>query len=143
MKSGCPGVSTTLTVVPSSGNDTTAALIVMPRRRSRARLSVWVVPESTDPGSSMTPARCRSRSVRVVLPASTWARMPRLSKRVGGRDCTRGPFEVAELDGSVRCSHLGASWDHVAGPSGRRHGTTYRLGGSTGYSSVRAAVDDP
>src|SRR4051794_3133802 len=135
MKSGCPGVSTTLTVVPSSGNDTTAALIVMPRRRSRARLSVRVVPESTDPGSSMTPARCRSRSVRVVLPASTWARMPTLSERTGGG--TRDPFEVAEQGGSVRCSHLGASWDHVAGPSGRRHGTTYRRCGSTGLTRRR------
>src|SRR5262245_14101872 len=82
----------------------------------------------------MTPARCRSRSVRVVLPASTWARMPRLSERVGGRGCTRGPFEVAELDGSVRCSHLAASFEgHVAGTSGRRHGTTYRRRAATGF----------
>ncbi len=50
MKSGWPGVSTTLTVRSPSGNATTAARMVMPRRRSSVRVSVWVVPESTDPG---------------------------------------------------------------------------------------------
>ena len=109
MKSGWPGVSMTLTSTSPSGNPTTAALIVMPRRRSSARLSVRVVPASTDPGRSMTPAWCRSRSVRVVLPASTWARMPRLSERLDGCDGTRGPFEEVDADGSVRCSHLGTS----------------------------------
>ena len=42
-------------------------------------MSVWVVPASTLPISSMTPASYRSRSVRVVLPASTCATIPRLS----------------------------------------------------------------
>ncbi len=113
MKSGWPGVSTTLTVRSPSGNATTAARMVMPRRRSSVRVSVWVVPESTDPGRSMTPARCRSRSVSVVLPASTCARMPRLSERAGTRD----PLEVvgAELGGHTRSSHLLAS----SGISGR------------------------
>src|SRR5690606_23387979 len=87
--------------------------------------SVRVVPESTEPGWSMTPARCRSRSVRVVLPASTWARMPRLSDRAGTRD----PFEVAERDEGVRRSHrCSSSRDRVrdrepgprAGSGGRR-----------------------
>jgi len=49
---------------------------------------------------------------------------------------TRDPFEVADLDGSVRCSHVDASWDHVAGPSGRRHRTTYRSRVTTGFPSV-------
>ena len=114
MKSGWPGVSTTLTVVSPTGNATTAALMVMPRWRSRANASVWVVPESTDPGSSMTPARCRSLSVSVVLPASTWARMPRLSERAGMRD----PLRVATEELGVRacCSHLRAiSWDQWPG----------------------------
>jgi hypothetical protein len=37
-------------------NDTTADLLVMPRCRSSARKSVWVLPSSTLPISSMTPA---------------------------------------------------------------------------------------
>src|SRR5262245_22633936 len=57
--------------------ETTADLIVMPRCRSRARESVWVLPSSTLPISSITPAAKSSRSVRLVLPASTCARMPR------------------------------------------------------------------
>src|SRR6185437_13138141 len=58
--------------------DTTADLIVMPRCRSSARVSVWVLPSLTLPTWSMTPAAYRSRSVSVVLPASTCARIPRL-----------------------------------------------------------------
>jgi hypothetical protein len=56
MKSGWPGVSIRLTVTPSIANETTAALIVIPRWRSSASESVCVVPSSTLPGSSMTPA---------------------------------------------------------------------------------------
>jgi hypothetical protein len=83
MKSGWPGVSIRLTVTSSMRNDTTADLMVMPRCRSRARVSVWVLPWSTLPISPMTPASYSSRSVRVVLPASTWARIPRLSVGTG------------------------------------------------------------
>src|SRR5829696_7154378 len=79
MKSGWPGVSIRLMVVRPTTNDTTAALMVMPRWRSRSRVSVWVLPWSTLPTSSMTPAANSSRSVRVVLPASTWARIPRFT----------------------------------------------------------------
>jgi hypothetical protein len=85
MKSGWPGVSIRLTVTPPTANDTTADLIVIPRWRSSASESVCVVPASTLPISSMTPAANRSRSVSVVLPASTCARMPRLSVRRGKR----------------------------------------------------------
>ena len=56
MKSGWPGVSIRLTVTSSMANDTTADLIVMPRCRSSASESVWVLPSSTLPISSMTPA---------------------------------------------------------------------------------------
>ncbi len=56
MKSGWPGVSIRLTVTSSIANETTAALIVMPRRRSSARESVCVFPSSTLPGSSTMPA---------------------------------------------------------------------------------------
>ncbi len=57
MKSGWPGVSIRLTVTSSSmTNETTADLIVMPRWRSSARVSVCVFPSSTLPISSMTPA---------------------------------------------------------------------------------------
>ena len=51
------------------------------------------------------PARCRSRSVRVVLPASTWARMPRLSVRGAGGTVTRDPLRVEEGQGG----HVGRS----------------------------------
>jgi hypothetical protein len=56
MKSGWPGVSIRLTVTSSMTNDTTADWIVMPRCRSSAKESVWVLPASTLPISSMTPA---------------------------------------------------------------------------------------
>src|SRR6476620_11802168 len=50
----------------------------MPRARSNSIVSVWVVPLSTLPTDRMTPVSKRMRSVRVVLPASTCARIPRL-----------------------------------------------------------------
>ena len=56
MKSGWPGVSIRLTVTSPTTNETTADLMVMPRARSSARLSVWVSPPSTLPTWSMTPA---------------------------------------------------------------------------------------
>ncbi len=56
MKSGWPGVSTKLTATSSISNDVTADLIVIPRCCSSASESVWVVPASTLPTSSMTPA---------------------------------------------------------------------------------------
>lgn len=46
-------------------------LIVIPRRRSSGSESVWVMPASTAPSRSMAPESYSSRSVRVVLPAST------------------------------------------------------------------------
>src|SRR6266545_4629877 len=79
MKSGWPGVSIRLTVTSSTTKDTTADLIVIPRCRSSARESVWVLPSSTLPISSMTPAAYSSRSVRLVLPASTCAKIPKFN----------------------------------------------------------------
>ena len=79
MKSGWPGVSIRLTVTSSISNETTADLMVIPRCRSSASESVWVLPSSTLPISSMIPTVCSSRSVRLVLPASTCARIPRFS----------------------------------------------------------------
>ena len=75
-KSACPGVSMRLTVRSFSCNDTTADLMVMPRARSSSIVSVCVVPLSTLPTDGMTPVSKRIRSVRLVLPASTCARMP-------------------------------------------------------------------
>lgn len=74
IKSGWPGVSMRLTTVSPIVKETTAAWIVIPRCRSSSWLSVWVLPLSTLPRLSMTPASKSSRSVRLVLPASTWAR---------------------------------------------------------------------
>ena len=56
MKSGWPGVSIRLTATSSIANEATADLIVIPRCRSSASESVWVVPPSTLPISSMAPA---------------------------------------------------------------------------------------
>src|SRR5918998_2131952 len=71
-----------LTVTPSTWKETTADFIVMPRLCSSAKESVWVLPSSTLPISSMTPAAWRSRSVSVVLPASTCAKIPRFKVRI-------------------------------------------------------------
>ena len=90
-------------------NDATADLIVMPRWRSSASESVWVLPSSTLPISSMTPAANSSRSVRLVLPASTCARIPRfsvLTKRhvlwIGGNslrlDMNAGRMALSSVD---------------------------------------------
>ncbi len=55
----------------------------MPRSRSCASKSVTVVPLCTSPRLWMAPVANRMRSVIVVLPASTWARMPRLRTAAG------------------------------------------------------------
>src|SRR5918995_6297126 len=53
--------------------------MVMPRARSSSIVSVCVVPLSTLPTDLMTPVSKRMRSVRLVLPASTCARIPRVT----------------------------------------------------------------
>src|SRR5215208_5191300 len=53
--------------------------MVMPRARSSSNVSVCVVPLSTLPTDVMTPVSKRMRSVRLVLPASTCARIPRVT----------------------------------------------------------------
>ena len=105
MKSGWPGVSIRLTVTSSIANETTADLIVMPRCRSSARESVCVVPASTLPISSMTPAAYSSRSVSVVLPASTCARIPKFNV-LRSTSHTLRIGHKSPLDGHDRCAHL-------------------------------------
>lgn len=80
-KSTWPGVSIRLIRCPSQSQLTAAAKIVMPRSRSCGSKSVTVVPSWTSPRLWVAPVRNRNRSVTVVLPASTWARMPRLRTR--------------------------------------------------------------
>src|SRR5215472_7333862 len=106
MKSGWPGVSIRLTVTSSIGNDTTAGRIVMPRCCSSASESVRVVPLSTLPTSAITPAAWRSRSVRVVLPASTCARIPRFSVRRSKRQYLQEVGHSGLLIGTERCAHV-------------------------------------
>src|SRR5215831_18331140 len=108
MKSGWPGVSIRLTVTPSTGNETTADLIVIPRCCSSASESVRVVPLSTLPASSITPAAYRSRSVRVVLPASTCARIPRFSVLRSKRQYLQVGHDGL-LVGTERCAHDASS----------------------------------
>ena len=102
MKSGWPGVSTRLTARSPTRNEATADRIVMPRSRSSSSESVWVVPASTLPTRSIAPVVKRSRSVRVVLPASTWARIPRLSVRMGPHAFQGGGHLLA----GHGCSHV-------------------------------------
>lgn len=86
-KSTCPGVSIRLMRCPAQSQLTAAAKMVMPRSRSCGSKSVTVVPSWTSPRRCVVPVANRIRSVRVVLPASTWARMPRLrtaDRRVDG-----------------------------------------------------------
>lgn len=61
----------------------------MPRWRSRSSVSVWVVPLSTRPTARMTPVSKRMRSVRLVFPASTCARIPRFRIDVEGAGMQR------------------------------------------------------
>ena len=82
-KSLCPGVSMRLTWRSPTGNAATAERMVIPRRRSMSPVSVCVVPESTLPRRSITPVSNSRRSVRLVLPASTCARIPMLTVCIG------------------------------------------------------------
>ena len=128
MKSGWPGVSIRLTVTSSMANDTTADLIVMPRRCSSSSESVWVVPSSTLPISSMTPAAYSSRSVSVVLPASTCAKIPKLSVVRSKRHTLRIGHKGL-LDGHERCAHLRSLGRSALSP-GVKQKTVVRLRGA-------------
>ncbi len=105
MKSGWPGVSTRLTWRSPTPNAATAERMVMPRSRSSSPESVCVFPASTLPSDATVPWSNSSRSVRLVLPASTWARMPRF--RVSGTEVL-GSQEggVRQLDNSEVTPHL-------------------------------------
>jgi hypothetical protein len=84
VKSTCPGVSISWMRWPCQSQVTAAARIVMPLRCSIGCESVRVVPSWTSPAARMRPVKRRTRSVTVVLPASTWAMMPRLRIWVSG-----------------------------------------------------------
>src|SRR2546429_5549174 len=79
--------------------------MVIPRCCSSGSESVCVVPASTLPIASITPARYSSRSVRVVLPASTCAKIPRFSVRRNKRHTLRIGHKGL-LDGHERVAHL-------------------------------------
>src|SRR5262249_30121938 len=102
VKSGWPDVSIRLTVVASIENDATADLIVIPRCCSSGSESVCVVPASTLPTSSMTPAAYSSRSVSVVLPASTCAKIPKFSECM---QCHVLRVVSSLRHGHERCAH--------------------------------------
>ncbi|SDC54805.1 hypothetical protein SAMN05216505_102538 [Streptomyces prasinopilosus] len=83
-KSTCPGVSIRLIRCPSQVRLTAAAKTVTPRSRSCGSKSVTVEPPWTSPRWCVVPVTYRIRSVTVVLPASTWARIPRLRTAARG-----------------------------------------------------------
>ena len=131
MKSGWPGVSMRLTVVPPSVKETTADLIVMPRCFSSARESVSVLPRSTLPIVSITPAEYSSRSVRLVLPASMCARMPRLSEGTAGHVLKIGSHScLGGHDGTAHdhCSSVGCDWPCDYSRAPLRAATAFRGG---------------
>ena len=84
--------------------DVTAARMVMPRRRSSSMESVRVVPASTLPGAAITPASYSRRSVRLVLPASTCATIPRF--RYGRVAKGQLHDRTDEGPGRGSCSHV-------------------------------------
>ncbi len=97
VKSRWPGVSMTFRRWTGSGSVsgsrhergrqstlTAADWIVIPRSRSCWRKSVTAAPSCTSPILCDRPAWYRTRSVVVVLPASTWAMMPTLRMRASG-----------------------------------------------------------
>src|SRR2546430_2080869 len=101
MKSGWPGVSIRLTVTSSTANDTTADLIVMPRCRSSAMESVWVLPSSTLPISSMTPA-ATPRGPRARPPPRPAAARTRRAAGPGQRPVRTRPTSRPDSAGTVR-----------------------------------------
>ena len=82
-KSTCPGVSIRFSCTPLCISVVEEERTEMPLRRSISSQSVWAVPLSTLPGARSTPDRYSICSVRVVLPASTWATIPRLMMGAG------------------------------------------------------------
>ena len=134
MKSGWPGVSTRLTWRSPTWNDATAERMVIPRSRSSSSESVWVVPASTLPTRSIAPAAKRSRSVRVVLPASTWARMPRLSVRMGPHVVQGGSHRLADMGAPISLLSLAG-----LASFGCRRSVARRVGGARKVVDARSA----
>ena len=87
----------TLIVWPLHVAVVAAEVIVIPRSRSWAIQSIAVVPSSTPPILRMRPARYRTRSVTVVLPASMWAMKPMFRVR-----SSRGPPRAGAAFGLLR-----------------------------------------
>src|SRR5262249_53001033 len=94
-----------LTVTPAISNDTTADRMVIPRWRSKANVSVCVVPASTSPTALMTPAAYSSRWVSVAFPASTGASPPKLSVPRDNRHTLRRD-QASLFDRGERRSHV-------------------------------------
>ncbi len=118
VKSTWPGVSMRVRRWPAHVQVTAAAKMVMPRSRSCGSKSVTVVPSWTSPVLWVVPVRWRIRSVTVVLPASTWARMPRLRTVVRGRLRTAVSF-VDEVIGTARFPATGRQ-ERVTEPGASR-----------------------
>ncbi len=97
VKSTWPGVSIRWMRWSCQSQVTAAARIVMPLRFSMGWLSVRAVPSWTSPIVWMRPVWNSTRSVSVVLPASTCAMMPMLRMR----SMSNLLIQVLSLDGRV------------------------------------------
>ena len=76
VKSTWPGVSMMLIWWSSQKQVVAAEVIVIPRSRSCSIQSMVAAPSWTSPMRWSLPEKNRTRSVRVVLPASMWAMIP-------------------------------------------------------------------
>src|SRR3954447_19714013 len=90
-------------------------------------LSVCVSPVSTLPGWASTPASNSTRSVRLVLPASTWATMPRLRVLLPARTGLHIHSVGGYLAGREGCSHGGVPFLQEESAGARRLATVRRV----------------
>ena len=73
-----------MTVLPCHRSDAVAVRTEMPLSLSTDSESVRVLPSSTLPASRILPAANSIRSVSVVFPASTCARIPKFKNALDG-----------------------------------------------------------
>ena len=92
-----PGVSIRLTLWPFHSNGATASDSEMPRRCSSGSWSLTVVPSSTRPSRLIAPARCKSASASVVLPAPPWPDQGHVADLLGRKELHSAPPRCRQL----------------------------------------------
>src|SRR5687768_13283575 len=77
----------------------------MPRRCSSGSWSLTVDPSSTRPSRLMAPARCKSASARLVLPAPPWPTRATLRIFSDEKSCTQFPLASSTAASAGQGSH--------------------------------------